>query len=229
MNGSAILEEIGAACVMLEQSHFDITGEPHRSNATCSPEEDVRQLEGTFKSTLDLLATVKMQEDVVKKLQNELVGGDDGEGLLDRFQQAFQKAKASYDKLDDGKRFASNAEYRSFRESIWDVRNPDVPFGNAPVQDNDDDELMVTGEHMNYKCPISLVVMTDPYTSSVCNHSFSKAIFDSLNQTGSIKCPIAGCMHRIRAADLRLDHALKRKIIRWKRNQEEQEDMDDVL
>eukprot|EP00842_Homolaphlyctis_polyrhiza_P002650 jgi/Hompol1/3386/HPOL_006499-RA len=83
---------------------------------------------------------------------------------------------------------------------------------------------------MSSQTPSQLQIMTDPYTSTVCKHSFSKAILNSFtaNQT-SIECPIPGCSKLIRAADLQPDPILKRRVKKWIQERDAAVDTDDVI
>lgn len=61
--------------------------------------------------------------------------------------------------------------------------------------DDSDEDLIVAGEVQDYRCPLSMVVMEEPYTSKVCKHSFEKlAIMEYLPRNGVPKqCPLPGC------------------------------------
>ena len=56
--------------------------------------------------------------------------------------------------------------------------------GRQTADADDDDDIDVLSERISIKCPITLVPMKDPVSSTKCPHSFEKsAILDMLNQS----------------------------------------------
>ncbi|KAK8130892.1 hypothetical protein PG984_007330 [Apiospora sp. TS-2023a] len=92
-----------------------------------------------------------------------------------------------------------------------------------------DEDLIVAGEVQDFRCPLSMVVMKEPYTSKLCKHSFEKAaILEYLPKNGTSKeCPVAGCDKHPKKSDLYFDDLLVRRIKRATARQSETQD-DDV-
>lgn len=127
--------------------------------------------------------------------------------------------------------YAANNDYIGFKRTIHDALHPgdDAPplpnastwFPESPRTVNtttrnagrqaadagDDDDIDVLSERISIKCPITLVPMKDPVTSTKCPHSFERsAILDMLNQSAirvggsnrrgaqdgqqAVKCPV---------------------------------------
>lgn len=61
---------------------------------------------------------------------------------------------------------------------------------------DDDEDLIIAEEHVDVRCPLSMVVMQDPYTSRKCKHTFEKnSIVQFLRSQphGRARCPQTGC------------------------------------
>ncbi|KAI0535448.1 zinc-finger of the MIZ type in Nse subunit-domain-containing protein [Xylaria digitata] len=145
-------------------------------------------------------------------------------------------------------RYAVDNDYIGFKRLWWDAVHsmdgkplPDASrwFTNNNVggDDSEDDEeadLVIAEEHISIYCPLSMVVMEEPYTSSVCKHTFNKpAIVQFLrSQPGHIaKCPQTGCNKEISIKDFYDDQVMLRKIKRAQAEKErdvEDEDEDGV-
>ncbi|KAK7943132.1 uncharacterized protein PG986_012245 [Apiospora aurea] len=101
--------------------------------------------------------------------------------------------------------------------------------GGDEAEDSDED-LIVAGEVQDYRCPLSMIVMKEPYTSKVCKHSFEKAaILEYLPKNGADKrCPMAGCDKHMRKSDLYFDDLLVRRIKRATAQEAGAQEDDDV-
>ncbi|ERT01910.1 hypothetical protein HMPREF1624_00205 [Sporothrix schenckii ATCC 58251] len=157
---------------------------------------------------------------------------------------------AAYAEMTAHQKYGLNNDYIAFKQMLHvsmypddDVQLPDAsqwfdaagepaPYGPGAGSgagdsgdevggDNDDDDLVVQREVISFKCPLSLVVMQDPYRSNVCKHSFEhSAIMEYLRPTGSSrsaahvpkKCPQTGCTKEFTALDLVPDTTMRRRI-----------------
>ncbi|KAK5626494.1 hypothetical protein RRF57_002209 [Xylaria bambusicola] len=121
-----------------------------------------------------------------------------------------EKAAADYATRSLEQRYAVDNDYVGFKRLWWDAVHsvdgkplPDASrwFAGNNADGNDDDgdeeeELVIAEEHISIYCPLSMVVMEEPYTSSVCKHTFNKpAIVQFLrSQPGhKAQCPQTGC------------------------------------
>ncbi|KAI0025965.1 zinc-finger of the MIZ type in Nse subunit-domain-containing protein [Xylariomycetidae sp. FL0641] len=99
----------------------------------------------------------------------------------------------------------------------------------AEDEDEGDSELVVAGEHISIRCPLSMAVMDEPYTSRTCKHTFNKpAIFEFLQSKQGRKwqCPQTGCNKVVQWSDFYKDDIMLRKIQRAQAR-EAQQDTDD--
>ena len=149
---------------------------------------------------------VKMQDDQVQPPPKSL------QVMLSERREA--KA-AEYQQLSAHRRYALNNDYVAFKKLWHDATNGEDPVpdprrwfdeNGEPVMtvrrtrvgsqasDDEDEELVITRDKRDYKCPLSLSDLRDPLTSQSCKHTFeASAIKDYMGNRPQIKCPVAGC------------------------------------
>lgn len=125
------------------------------------------------------------------------------------------RKNALYEKLNMRAKYAQHNSYIDFRRN-W---NDGVCFEqNAPVPDpstwfdddgrpqhivpgrfgdDPDDDIQVASENRSFRCPLSLVDITEPYTCRRCKHTFQKKAIMEYIQAGRrgapVSCPESGC------------------------------------
>ena len=124
-----------------------------------------------------------------------------------------------------------------------------APAALGAQEESSDEDVQIAAERRSTRCPLTLLPMRDPISSTKCPHSFERsAIFEMLgnsdvyvpadtnnSQTQSqsqrgghekaLDCP--ECRTQLRAGDLRPDAALLRRIQRIERQAREREQHDD--
>ncbi|TVY84540.1 E3 SUMO-protein ligase nse2 [Lachnellula suecica] len=104
---------------------------------------------------------------------------------------------------------------------------------NGSEVDSSDDDVVIERATTNLKCALTLQYFKEPYTNSVCNHTFEKhAIVEYHNNNGSrfgpgpkvVKCPQTGCERMLELKDFYLDELILRKVERAKRLEEQGDD-----
>ncbi|KAK6855348.1 hypothetical protein PG990_008355 [Apiospora arundinis] len=145
------------------------------------------------------------------------------------FTEARRAQNEEYTSKTMYQRYGMNNEYIHFKR-LWhdavhskEEQAPPLPdatkwFGQDgdDAAEDSDEELIVAGEVQDFRCPLSMVVMKEPYTSKVCKHSFDKpAIYEYLPRNGMAKrCPLPGCDKDMKRSDLYFDDVLLRRINR---------------
>lgn len=133
-------------------------------------------------------------------------------------QDCEEKTKA-YNDLSMFHRYAKNNTYIDFKRNWHEGLYPDdeIPVpdpktwfdrdgqpqhltGARGGENDSDDDLQISREKRSFRCPLSLVALTEPYTCRRCKHSFQKeAIYSYLAITGHNSrgrqeaCPESGC------------------------------------
>ncbi|KAJ1330416.1 hypothetical protein BSLG_009550 [Batrachochytrium salamandrivorans] len=233
-NGDTVLAEIERTSLGLEQTLFEADGKPHTDTVQCSTDARVIDLDAAFRRTLKAHHCIQIQQDLLTQLQRQQQREPVAD-MLEWFETNYAVELDKWEAMSDAVRLCGNEKYDGFRHALWEVRNPGVPFGQAAsAAANEDEDVVMTTQTVSYKCPITLQIMVNPVTSRVCKHSFSDAIFQSFTSgVAFIVCPIAGCDKNIRAADLKPDAALKRKVTAWLREKRheltEDDDCDEIV
>ncbi|KAH8601165.1 zinc-finger of the MIZ type in Nse subunit-domain-containing protein [Bisporella sp. PMI_857] len=95
--------------------------------------------------------------------------------------------------------------------------------GDDQEEDDEDEDIVIEGSKTDYKCPLTLQVFKEPYTSKICRHTFEKqAIMDMIKasdkfiwQMKFVECPYVGCGKNVTLKDLCDDELMRRKIKRF--------------
>ncbi|TGJ79183.1 hypothetical protein E0Z10_g9581 [Xylaria hypoxylon] len=155
-----------------------------------------------------------------------------------------EKAAADYATRPPEERYAVDNDYIGFKRLWWDAVHsvdgkplPDASrwftrntAGGDDSEDDEEADLVIAEEHLSIYCPLSMVVMEEPYTSSVCKHTFNKpAIVQFLrSQPGHMaKCPQTGCNKEISIKDFYDDQVMLRKIKRAQAETERRDEDED--
>ncbi|KAL8777821.1 MAG: hypothetical protein Q9213_007692 [Squamulea squamosa] len=193
------------------------------------------------------------------------------------FREKISASEAKYTSLSLKDRYASHNNYIGFRQVVHESRHPndDTPMPHASTwfpsssnpagtqqssessksrsrsaadESHSDDDIQVAREKRSIRCPITLLPLVKPLTSTLCPHSFeSEAILSmidkselrahgpttkpTLNTTNrggvkAMKCP--ECEVLLTQDTLRVDPALVRKIKKIKEQERKQrEGVDD--
>lgn len=146
---------------------------------------------------------------------------DDGDFVMGNAQQGLlgplriwkneqEKAVADYATRSLEQRYAVDNDYIGFKRLWWDAAHavdgkplPDPSrwftgnhAGGDDDEDDEEEDLVIAEEHISIYCPLSMVIMEEPYTSTVCKHTFNKPAIVQflLSQPGHrAKCPQTGC------------------------------------
>lgn len=151
-----------------------------------------------------------------------------GVPIHDVLREAYGVKAAEYDQLTPYEKYAINNKYIDFRQSWHEglYQNPDdIPLpdatrwfdrdgrprletrrdeqqgsgGEDDDQDGDeDDDIQIAREKRSFRCPLSLVVIREPYTCRLCKHCFEKEAIMEYIKGGNgrsrvAQCPVAGC------------------------------------
>ncbi|KAJ1745863.1 hypothetical protein LPJ77_001777 [Coemansia sp. RSA 2523] len=186
--------------------------------------DSAMQVEASLRKLLDAQHQLDVERSLVTRLATEQDMADNAEA---EYLASWEQSMATYNEQSDAAKYGKNTTYKEFREQLWEVRHDGEPmprlFGDNG--DESDEDLVIAGARMNYRCPVTTSWLVDPVTSKVCNHSYSKdAIVDYIRgNRGACACPVGGCSRTVRAQDLVPDKLLERKVARHLRQLESDE------
>ena len=89
---------------------------------------------------------------------------------------------------------------------------------NLLAENQDDDDIVMTEEEIEIKCPYTQMVMMEPMRNKVCGHNYEKTAIEQFikRKKKKAKCPYDGCGNRtpMKKEDLELNPNLKAHIQR---------------
>jgi hypothetical protein len=156
----------------------------------------------------DAASTHDMDEDMEDTKDAAAAAAPPITGVTELLESARRAKLEEYRALSPHRRYALNNDYISFKKNWHDALHPEdqVPLPDAstwfdehgrPTKDmgrdaDEDADLVVEREIIDLKCPLSLQVMTEPYSNHQCKHTFEKsAIVEFIrNSNGLAKCPV---------------------------------------
>ncbi|KDQ25993.1 hypothetical protein PLEOSDRAFT_1078328 [Pleurotus ostreatus PC15] len=195
-------------------------------------EKGVEALEMIMRDIVDVGAEMKANEQVLDSIYQDLARGEAINEAVNRYTAGIHSSLMEYEQKTTRQKYVKNPQYIQFKQSIWVRRF--IPPNDGDDSDDDDDEIEVGGVTQDFKCPLSLMPLQDPWTSSVCGHSFSgDAIRDYFRGNhGAKKCPAAGCNRSFTLAQCKADADLAKKVkgvLRRQQRRADDSDADEVV
>ncbi|KAI1810842.1 hypothetical protein GGS20DRAFT_150734 [Poronia punctata] len=178
------------------------------------------------------------EDDVMGNTQPDIIGP------LRILRTEKEKAAADYARRSLEERYARDNDYVGFKRLWWDAVHgaegkplPDASrwfrenhANDEEEEDEEDEDLVVAGEQVSIYCPLSMVVMDEPFTSTRCRHTFNKpAIVQFLRSqpNRTAQCPQTGCSRQVNLKDFFFDQVMLRKIKRAQAEKERDDSDDD--
>ncbi|KAF7314398.1 SP-RING-type domain-containing protein [Mycena kentingensis (nom. inval.)] len=186
-------------------------------------EVELSKLDSIMRGTIDVRALFNTQSQLLRDMVQQVTRGQEITDAKEHFETLRDEAKAKYDAQTTRQKYAKNEEYLAFKQAIWEAQKPGEAM--PPItdlleaeggDDSDDEDVVVGGVTQNFNCPIALTTLENPYTSTVCKHSFSfvslQSFFNDVRGGMAKKCPTAGCSKSFTMAQCQADSALAKKI-----------------
>ncbi|KAF7293608.1 SP-RING-type domain-containing protein [Mycena indigotica] len=200
-------------------------------------DESLAQLDHLMRDFIDVEALVGFHSHALTDIAQAIFRGEAITDVKNQYLEAVDAANAKYDTETSRQKYANHEEYTSFRQSVWNAQNTEdamppmtdfIPREDGDESD-DDDEIIIGGVSQDYKCPLLMTTLSDPYTSTVCKHSYSgSAIKEYFSKKQKEKCPAAGCSKQLTLAQCKPNPQLAKLIKdRERRRQANQRDDSD--
>ncbi|XP_064652300.1 E3 SUMO-protein ligase NSE2-like isoform X2 [Lineus longissimus] len=106
-------------------------------------------------------------------------------------------------------------KYLELKQKIWDILHPDEPMPTQETAgDEGDDEVAVTQQDINTRCPYLAREMTNPWRNLICKHNYDKEAVDQMLKQRKSRCPVQGCYNDkpLQKSDLDENKELKKYI-----------------
>ena len=120
-----------------------------------------------------------------------------------------------------------NIYYKYLKDVAFVILHPE----EAIPDENEDDDLKVSGGKISLKDSISLNYFSEPVSSIECKHTYEKlGIMDQIGTNGIIDCPLIGCHAKVKKASLEKDLLMVIRIGAFTRtNKHENRQLDTVI
>jgi len=198
-----------------------------------------KELDRIMKELIDIEDEMLSHEKMVSDLQQLVAQGESIDDAVERYEKGVKVRLNSYRNKTTRQKYGKHAKYTDFQQRIHEAKGQTMPplADLLPKEDgdlsDDDEDIEVGGVTQDFKCPLTMTVLDNPMTSSVCGHSFSAtAIRDYLgtSRVTKKKCPASGCNKWFSQSDLKSNKDLEKRVkaaARRLRAQEEDDDDDD--
>ncbi|KAH9002686.1 hypothetical protein EDB86DRAFT_197703 [Lactarius hatsudake] len=232
----------------LKESAFSLLTEVSTAVAEYADEDnsekELDRLDGLMRELIDIDTEIRSHERTLNDLHQQVVTGEEISDVLERYQVQVQEKLDAHNTKTSRQKYAKSEAYAAFRQSIYEVQHPNeamppvvefLPREEGDHSDDDEDDIQVGGVLQDINCPITLIPLVDPQTSSICQHSFSaQAIRQMLgpNRFTKKKCPASGCNQMICLNDLETNKELERKVKAYQRRaqrREEDQDAEEIV
>ncbi|KAK4055604.1 hypothetical protein OIV83_000150 [Microbotryomycetes sp. JL201] len=214
----ALYEVAGDISSVLADPNADETA--LQGGAVPDDPEEIKRIDNEYRTLLDSIAQAKIMSKSLSETRTRLQQSHVINDIWTAYKDPSTLALDEYRKKTSRQKYLDNAEYRSFRALIWENLHegymvPDVrkflPREEGDEED-DDDEVEVGGQIHDFRCPLTLQILQDPYTSKKCPHSFSGHAIREVLRHGPQACPVAACDKVLTLSDIEQDKALSRRV-----------------
>ncbi|ORX78102.1 hypothetical protein BCR32DRAFT_247432 [Anaeromyces robustus] len=206
---------------------------------------NIDDYEQNFIQKINDIEKIDIQKKVIEDIKQKLNMNEEMNSVNKEYDKKLEEEQERFLSQSRYKRYAANKEFQEFRETLWDVKNEgrtmpslvaytrqkygyDDEMDIDNLEEEDDDNIIITNRQESFICPITKRIMNDPLISKTCKHSYSSVIKEIIKENNErrIECPVAGCIHYVSLNDLRPNKLLARKI-RRKRFLEMEEEMEE--
>lgn len=200
---------------MASRTHFGVVDTAIKSMKTVEEYIDVG-METTIDVAMDFVENDKENERQTDEFKSIMLDYVRMKRDLRQFMEAVdlvkQEASHSRDKINMNEMLSQKLEeikqtngqedlsqhekYTELDEKIQEIRNPDSssqPSTSQPL--NTDEDLVMTQQELNTRCPYTGQEMKNPVRNKICSHTYDKdGILNYMKQRGKrAKCPVGGC------------------------------------
>ncbi|BGP15139.1 hypothetical protein JCM10213_005400 [Rhodosporidiobolus nylandii] len=216
------LSEVAAETAdMLSEQYINEEFDEDKMLQVVREDDSLAGLNGELRAALDRLKENEIRMAVISEIRGRIVGGHQISDINKLYEGKVAEPLQKFRSQTTRQRFLKHREYRAHLEVLWENLTSGAGVPNVkrfiPREDDDeedsDEEIEIGAQQGNFVCPITLAAFEDPYTSTICPHSFSgDAIKEMVKQNGGkVKCPVAGCPKTLTLAQLEPDAGLARR------------------
>ncbi|GAA5945629.1 hypothetical protein JCM3775_005495 [Rhodotorula graminis] len=219
----ALSDVAGEWAQALAEAHRDDEYDEDSRIAALLADDTISQLDKDVRSAIDRDAELEIRVATLSDLRGRLSQGHQLRDVNKEYEQRVQPKLDEYRSKTPRQRFENLKTYNAFRNLVWETFTDGAGVPNVKKflpredgdEDSDDEDVEFGAQTHSFTCPITLATLEDPYTSTVCPHSFSgPAIKEMLSgdASGRVGCPVTGCDKVLSAGTIARDEGLRRRV-----------------
>ncbi|KAL7417732.1 zinc-finger of the MIZ type in Nse subunit-domain-containing protein [Mrakia frigida] len=210
----------------IEQSmeHLQDTASTLNDAGMMEDEELFESIDQNFRELLDELAFIEIRREELNKIFKAL--GEDEDEVADAqgiYRAGCKEMEQEYRAKSAKQKYAKSARYKTFRQAVWDSRAMDrgMPpmsalFANDARKEDEgsdsDSDIEAGGVTQSFKCPLSLKTFVDPWSSTICPHSYEKGEIHAYLRKKAAHCPVSGCDALLDLSKIKANKNLKKRV-----------------
>ncbi|TDL23191.1 hypothetical protein BD410DRAFT_858350 [Rickenella mellea] len=191
--------------------------------------KELAKLDIVMRELLDTRAELNAHKDALDAIQHAVAVGDNITDIVERYNEDVTARVEKWRGMTSRQKYGKDAEYIKMKQLVFEVLHDEamppviemIPKEDGD-DDDDDDDVVVGGSTQQVNCPLTLTILVNPMTSTVCGHSFSATSIKEYlggNRSAKKKCPATGCNKMFGTSDLQEDKALEKKVKAWERRE----------
>ncbi|GAA5927386.1 SUMO ligase MMS21 [Sporobolomyces koalae] len=215
----------------LAEEHRDEGYDEHKYLEVLLENSTFQQLDAEFKVVLDRVQENEIRTATISDLRQRIVQGHQITNIYETYQKKADRSLEEYQSTSIRDKLVKNKDYADFISLVWEQFTDGASVPNIkkflPREDSNgagaqagaggkdsDDEVEITAQKEDFRCPLTASYLEDAYTSTVCPHSFSGYAIKEYIQSnhGNVECPIGGCSKRLKLDTVERDQGLQRRV-----------------
>ncbi|GAA5825246.1 hypothetical protein JCM3770_003169 [Rhodotorula araucariae] len=218
---STLIETAGEMAEALSEDHRDDEYDEGRMLAALSNDVTMSQLDRDLRSAIDREAELTIRAATISDMRGRISQGHQVSDIFKVYEQRVLPPLEEFRQKTPRQKYEKNEHYNQYRSLVWESFTDGAGVPNfkkfLPREDgdeeSDDEDVEFGAQTHSFMCPITLTTLEDPYTSTVCPHSFSGAAIKEMIKAehGRTKCPVPGCAQTLTLALIAPDAGLKRR------------------
>ncbi|KAI9183636.1 E3 SUMO-protein ligase NSE2 [Blastocladiella emersonii ATCC 22665] len=180
--------------------------------AECASMDDFPPVDQILESVAaldELLVNVHRQDAALDSIKTQLLTNDEAYPTPEDLAREYASIAGSTDPIDTKSNLVAEVRAAVYAASKNAKYAPEL---------GDDEDLMVTEERVDYKDPLTMILIEHVVKSGECGHMFEDATIRQFirEQNGRAECPVTGCNKYVTAAALVRDPHTERKLRKFK-------------
>ncbi|GAA5994344.1 NSE2 family E3 SUMO-protein ligase [Rhodotorula paludigena] len=217
-----LIDIAGEMAETLSEEHRDEDYHEDAKLAALKNDKIMSQLDRDFRAALDREAELEIRMTTASDLRMRIAQGHQMTNVHRWYEDKAKDKLEEYTSKTPRQRYENNVLFERYRTLVWESYTDGRGVPNIKKflpreegdDESDDEDFEFGAQTHNFQCPITLSTLEDPYSSSLCPHSFSgDAIKELIKSSGGRSpCPVSGCDKSLTLGTVHADEGLRRRV-----------------